>query len=100
MLRILIAFPFLLLLVLFALSNPQSVHLGLWPTDYTLDAPLSLTVLLAMAAAFFLGALMIWFSATAARARARRAESRARQLDVQLQDIRTRSASPALPPPT
>ncbi len=31
--RALIAAPFLLLLVLFALSNGQSVQFGLWPTD-------------------------------------------------------------------
>ena len=100
MLRIVLAFPFLLLLVLFALSNPQPVHLGLWPTDYTVDAPLSLTVLLAMAAAFFLGALMIWFSASAARGRARRAENRARLLEAQVQELKGRTTSAALPPPT
>ena len=40
--RLLIGLPLLLLLVLFALSNTAPVRLGLWPTDYALQLPLSL----------------------------------------------------------
>lgn len=98
--RALIAAPFLLLLVLFVLSNPQPVRLGLWPTDFSVAPPLSLTVLVAMAAAFVLGALMLWIDALTARRRARRAEYAQRLLEAQLQELKARLAGPSLPPPT
>ncbi|MCW3477865.1 LapA family protein [Limobrevibacterium gyesilva] len=111
--RVLIAAPLLLLLVLFALSNPQIVHIGLWPTDFALEAPLSLTVLMAMGVAFLLGGLMLWVSAIGARRRARRAEYAARLLEAQVQELKARldrplrpgmatpdMAGPALPPPS
>ncbi|HEY2132451.1 MAG TPA: lipopolysaccharide assembly protein LapA domain-containing protein [Acetobacteraceae bacterium] len=97
--RVLIALPFLLLLVLFALSNTQSVHLGLWPTDLVLDAPLSIVVLSGMAIAFALGALELWFSAMAARRKARRAEYRVRLLEAQVQELKARNATPAAAAP-
>jgi uncharacterized integral membrane protein len=109
--RILVAIPLLLLMVLFALSNPQLVRLGLWPTDFMLEAPLSLVILVAMAAAFLLGALMLWAAGLGAGRRARKAEYAARVMDAQLQEMKARldarpgaslpgrPAGPALPPP-
>jgi len=101
MFRALLFAPLLFLLVLFALSNPQPVKLGLWPTDLTVDIPLSITVLLAMAAAFVLGALLLWFSVVGTRLRARRAEQKVRMLEAQVAELKTRMAQPvtALPPP-
>ncbi len=90
MLSILIAAPFLLVLVLFALSNPQPVSFGLWPTDYTTQLPLSLAVLGAMGVAFFFGALLLWVSVLAARARARRAERKVRLLEAQVAELKAR----------
>ena len=58
--RILLAAPVLLILVIFALSNRQVVQLGLWPTDIMVDAPLSITVLVAAGLFFIGGALMTW----------------------------------------
>jgi uncharacterized integral membrane protein len=98
--RALIAAPFLLLLVLFVLSNSQPVRLGLWPTDLSIAPPLSITVLVAMAAAFLLGAVMLWIDALAARRRARRAEYAQRLLEAQLQELKARLAGPPLPPPS
>jgi uncharacterized integral membrane protein len=95
--RLVIALPFLLLLVLFALSNPQPVQIGIWPTDYTWDVPLSLAVLIAMAAAFLLGALIVWFSELRQRRRARRAEYTVRLLEEQVRDLRARPVSTAEP---
>ena len=43
--RLLILAPFLVLLVLFALSNTAPVQIGLWPTGWSLEAPLSLVIL-------------------------------------------------------
>ncbi len=81
MIGILLALPLLLVLVLFALSNAQSVHLAFWPTDLGVDVPLSLVVLGGMAIAFVVGALVLWVSAVSARGRARRAERKVRELE-------------------
>jgi uncharacterized integral membrane protein len=77
-------------LVLFALSNEQIVRLGLWPTDYALEVPLSVAILVAMAIAFVLGALVVWLSVLAQRSRARRAERTVRLLEAQVQELKTR----------
>ena len=99
LIRALIAAPLLLLLVLYALSNSQPVRLGLWPTDLSLEPPLSIAVLVAMGAAFLLGALMLWVEALAARRRARRAEYAQRLLEAQVQELKARLTGPPLPPP-
>jgi uncharacterized integral membrane protein len=107
MLRIVIAGPFLLLLVLFALSNPQPVTLGLWPTDFSVEVPLSLAVLGAMGVAFLAGALLLWVSVLVARRRAARAERAVRLLEAQVSELKARLSPPAastsalaLPEPT
>jgi len=84
MLRALLLIPFLIVLVAFALSNPQHVQLALWPTDLSLEAPLSIAILAASGSFFFLGALFVWFGTIAARGRARRAERRAASLEAEL----------------
>lgn len=88
MLRLIVAAPFLLLLVLFALSNTQTVVIGLWPTGWSAALPLSIAVLAAMAVAFFMGALLLWVSLLAAIHRARRAEHSVKQLEAELQRLR------------
>lgn len=98
----LLALPLLLILVAFALSNRQVVALGLWPTDYVLAAPLSVAILAAMGAAFLLGAVIVWGGSLGQRRRARRAETRVRVLEAELQAMRTTRpmpAGPALPAP-
>ena len=97
MLRILIAVPVLLILVLFALSNPGPVEFRLWPTDLAVSLPLSLAVLGAMAVAFLAGSLVLWMSVLAARRRARRAEHMARMLEAQVAELKAR-LTPAPPP--
>jgi uncharacterized integral membrane protein len=97
MLRLLIAAPFLFLIVLFALSNPQPTEFRIWATDYAVTLPLSLAVLGAMGVAFFLGALLLWMSALAARHRARRAEYRVKLLEAQVADLKARK--PVAPGP-
>ncbi len=97
--RLLIALPFLLLLILFALSNRTPVHLGLWPTDYALELPLSLAVLAAMAIAFIAGGALVWLSAIAQRRRARRAEHAVRRLEEQVLELKARHPQPRLPAP-
>jgi uncharacterized integral membrane protein len=96
--RWLIALPLLLLLVSFALSNSADVRLGLWPTDFALELPLSLVVLGAMAVALLAGALLVWISELALRRRARHAEQTIRLLEAQVQELRTRPSQPLIPP--
>ncbi len=76
MLRFLLLLPLLLLVVLFVVSNTAAVELRLWPTGWSLRAPLALCMLGGMAITFLLGALFTWFPALGARRRARRAEAR------------------------
>jgi uncharacterized integral membrane protein len=84
MLRALLLAPFLLLLIAFALSNPQPVSLALWPTDVTLEAPLSIATLVIAAVFFLLGGLITWLPALRHRRRARVAEKRAKALETEL----------------
>ena len=99
MLALTLALPFLLVIVLFALSNKQTVELTLWPTDFQLDMPLSLAAL-SLAFVFFLaGALMSWGGTLAARSRARRAEATVRQLRGQVEALQARPVMAVLPPP-
>lgn len=88
--RILIAAPFLIILALFALSNPEPVKLALWPTDFGLEMPLSLAILAAMAIAFLLGGMVVWLNELGQRRRARRAEERVRLLESEVQELRVR----------
>jgi lipopolysaccharide assembly protein A len=97
--RLLISLPLLLLLVLFALSNTEPVRLGLWPTDYVLQAPLSLAVLGGMAIAFLAGGAIVWISELGQRRRARQAEQAVRLLEAQVQELKARLPQPQLPPP-
>jgi lipopolysaccharide assembly protein A len=99
MIRALIYVPLAFVLVLFAMSNRESAHLGLWPFDYSLELPLSIALLIAFAIAFLLGALLLWFSAISARLRARRAEHAIKMLESQVADLKSRleAAEPKTP---
>jgi uncharacterized integral membrane protein len=97
--RLLIAVPFLLLLVSFILSNREPVTIGFWPTDLRWDMPLSVALLVAAAAALVVGAAMVWISEFRQRRRARHAEAMVRRLEEQVQDLQARLNSPPAPPP-
>ncbi len=72
------------MLVVFALSNRQGTRFEFWPTDYTLNAPLGIAVLVVAGIAFLIGSLLGWLGSLAHRMRARRAEARVRLLDAQV----------------
>jgi lipopolysaccharide assembly protein A len=97
--RLLILAPFLLLLILFALSNTAPVRIGLWPTGWSLEAPLSLEILGGMALAFLVGGLLVWISELSQRRRARRAEHMVRTLEAEVQALKARPPQPVLGPP-
>jgi putative membrane protein len=100
MLLVIITFILLLPVVLFTLSNTAVVRLGLWPTDYGIDVPLSLAILVAMAIAFVLGGLLVWVSALAQRRRARKAERTVRLLEAKVNELSTRIDPPLSFPPS
>lgn len=95
--RLLLATPFLIVLVLFALSNREPVVLKFWPTDLALEVPLAGAVLAVAAAAFLLGACIVWLSELRVRRRARRAEARAEVLQDELRVLQAQRPPP--PPP-
>ena len=84
MLRALLLLPFLLLLVIFALSNQQPVTLAMWPADVTLEVPLSIATLMIAGVFFLLGALIVWFPSLGHRHRARRAQKQVTKLETKL----------------
>lgn len=100
MVFLIVTFVLCLPLVLFLLSNPETVRLGLWPTDYGLEVHLSIAILVAMAIAFLLGALVVWVSELSQRRRARRAERKVRLLEARIEAMQAATGSPmSLPPP-
>ncbi len=94
MFRLIPALVIVLILVLFALSNRQDVTLGFWPTDYAVQAPLSVAILIGMAVAFFLGAALVWIDKLGLRGRARRAEAKVARLQAQLDETELRQNPP------
>jgi len=97
--RWLIAALFLLIVVVFTLSNRQPVSIGFWPTDVRWDVPLSLAVLVAAALALVSGAAMVWISELGQWRRARRAESAVRLLEEQVQELKARLRPTVMPTP-
>jgi len=96
--RLAIAIPLLLLLVLFVLSNTGALTLRLWPTDYTLTLPASIVILGAMAVAFLAGAFLVWFSELGQRRRARHAEQAVKLLEDQVKALKAQLAPPSATP--
>jgi uncharacterized integral membrane protein len=99
MLRLIIGVLFLLVLTVFALSNAEPVQLGIWPTDYTVQVPVSVAVLVGAGIAFLLGGLLVWIGELGQRRRARRAEDTVRALEARLEEMKARLARPLAPPP-
>lgn len=82
--------PLLVLLALFALSNPQDVEIRLWPFDLAWVSPLGIAVLLLAAVAFLVGALIAWAAALPIRRRAARIEQAAKLLEAELAALRAK----------
>lgn len=85
-----IKLPITVVVVLFAVSNWKPVSMELWPLPGTVDAPLSLIFLLAVAAGFILGAVIAWTGEIGHKMRANRAEKRAEDLERELAVMRIR----------
>jgi lipopolysaccharide assembly protein A len=93
---IVVSVPF----AVFALSNMDPVRLGLWPTDYTIDVPISLAILTGMALGFLVGGLLVWVAELGQRRRARRAERTVRLLQAKLDEVQARQGPIALSLPS
>ncbi len=79
--------PLAILVVLFMLSNPQSIELRLWPFDVAWTASASIAVLSIAAVAFLLGAFIAWAAALPARRRGRAAERRVAALEAEVKAL-------------
>ena len=79
--------PLAILVVLFMLSNPQSIELRLWPFDVAWTASASIAVLAIAAVAFLLGALIAWAAAVPARRRGRAADRRVAVLEAEVKAL-------------
>ena len=93
MIRALLAIPFLLVIVLFALSNQQPERFVLWPTDLSFVLPLSLAVLGVGLLFFVAGGLLAWSSVVRLRARLRRSQRTVAALEAQLAVARAQTQS-------
>jgi uncharacterized integral membrane protein len=98
--RLVIAVLFLLVLVIFVLSNTQPVTIGFWPSDARWDMPLSVAVLITAAVALVVGVVMMWISELRQRRRARHAEAMVRRLEEQVQELQDRLHPPTASPAT
>lgn len=67
----LLAVPFAILVVLFAVSNQQSVTLSLFPLPFEWDAPLYLAPLMALVVGFVWGGTSVWLADHKLRKRVR-----------------------------
>ncbi len=80
----LVTAPIALLLVVFAVSNRETVTVTLWPLPVMLDAPLYLIVLLVLLVGFLVGQLVAWINGGRWRREARRRSRRIEALEREL----------------
>jgi len=85
------------LVVLFALSNRQTVELVLWPLPFAAEAPVYFLALGMFVIGFFCGGLAAWLRGLAARARAaaRRAEPLEREIAMLRERLDAAEREPA-----
>jgi uncharacterized integral membrane protein len=101
----LILVPLLIVLVVFAVANRQSVTISFDPFDsaqpaFALTAPLFILIFMLVGAGAIVGGVSAWFGQRKWRVRARRAESDARALREQLAQRKwPPDQQDALPPP-
>lgn len=84
--------PITLAVVLFAVSpaNRDFVPMELWPLPGTVEAPLYLIALVALAAGFVLGGTIAWAGELGQKWRAARAEKRVEDLEREIAIMRIR----------
>ena len=86
-----------LLLILFAVSNRETVSVGLWPLPALVELPLYLVVLGTLIVGFFVGELVAWIRAWHWRREARRSRERIAALERELEAERIQRGEPRVP---
>jgi uncharacterized integral membrane protein len=94
----LVTAPLALVLVVFAVSNRETVSVTFWPTPFEIDAPLYLVALVALLIGFLLGELTAWINGGKKRREAREKSKRVRGLEGELEALRGKPPEPPLLP--
>ncbi|EKE76936.1 LapA family protein [Oceanibaculum indicum] len=84
----LITLPFLLLAVLFAVSNREAVEITLWPLPYAATLPLFVTILAMLFLGFLIGAGFMWIEVLRTRRQIRILRRVADQQEQELNRLR------------
>jgi uncharacterized integral membrane protein len=85
------------ILILFAVSNRESVSVGLWPLPDFVEMPLYLLVLGTLIIGFFFGEVVAWIGGLRWRREARRSRERIALLERELDAERARPVVSGLP---
>jgi uncharacterized membrane protein YciS (DUF1049 family) len=99
MLRFILLTPVILVLIVFAASNPQLVTLALWPTALSFAAPLSVATLVIAAIFFLAGALTMWVPRLGTKIRAIQAERQVAKLQEKVSRLEAQIAAKKAPAP-
>lgn len=78
----------LAIFVTFTVANMGLVAIDFWPFELQLNLPIAPLLLGCLLAGFIIGAFLMWLRFGAARARARRAEQRAKLLEHELVELK------------
>ncbi|GAN69533.1 lipopolysaccharide assembly protein LapA domain-containing protein [Acetobacter orleanensis] len=90
MIRLTVVIPFLLALVIFSASNQDP--LDMWLLTYSWKCSAGVLALIVAAISFIMGAFCLWVAELVQRRRARKAEQRIKELEVQLAQVQAASA--------
>jgi uncharacterized integral membrane protein len=82
--------------VLFAVSNRQTIAVGIWPVPYRIEAPLYLLIGAPLLFGFLLGEIAGWLGARKWRREVRRRGRRIEALERELAATQRQMAEPAL----
>jgi putative membrane protein len=82
-------------LALFAVSNRETVSLGLWPVPFLVEIPLYAAVLAALAVGFLIGELAAWIAGRRWRRETRRHARRIAFLEAELRATQAQLVGPA-----
>lgn len=78
----------LAIFVTFTVANMGLVAIDFWPFEFQFSMPIAPLLLGCLLAGFVIGAFLMWLRFGAARARARRAEQRAKLLEYELVELK------------
>ncbi|MGQ9366718.1 lipopolysaccharide assembly protein LapA domain-containing protein [Azospirillum sp. ST 5-10] len=88
-----VTIPIAVVAVLFAVSNRETVVFTLWPTPFSLEAPLYLATLVALVVGFLAGGFIAWVAQGGNRRRARVQTDRVHYLERDLRESQARLAA-------